>query len=137
MVLQTCSSYNSPPCVATQELNSGDRKVVKATVEQVCKTMRRYHEEGNKLADDRAMSLKADIQSGDNKHAAEREKAEEHRAAAEVERAAAKEHRAVESAARLERIRRQEAELEAKEKAQIAEMRAKVAEQATARIAEA
>ena len=56
--------------------------MVKATAEQVCKTMRRYHEEDNQLSNARAMSLQADIQSESDKNAAEREKAAEHRAAA-------------------------------------------------------
>ena len=91
--------------------------MVKATVEQLSKTIRRFHEEDNELADARAKSLKAAIQSGDDKHAVEREKAE-------VERAAAKVHRAAQSAAAEESIRHQEAKRDAKVEAQIAEMKA-------------
>ena len=111
------------------------RVQMNATIEKLYKTVQRAQD-----------VIRADIKSGttttlaayqveseksaaeNDKHAAEREKAEEERAAAKV-------HRAAQSAAAEESIRHQEAKRDAKVEAQIAEMKAKAAEQVTARIA--
>ena len=110
------------------------RVQMNATIEKLHKTVQRVQD-----------VLRADIKSGttttlaayqveseksaaeNDKHAAEREKAEEERTAAKV-------HRAAQSAAAEESIRHQEAKRDAKVEAQIAEMKAKAAEQVTARI---